>query len=115
MPARSLAQASFFDPAFIMPECLEPGSMAWLLARSGGELFPAWLASGWRGSGRRGRKAWPARVLLTLLLLRWSEEGMSRLASCARAQVDVRWRAAMGLQLGAPTPSERTMRDFESF
>lgn len=50
-----------------------------------------------------------------MLLLRWSEEGMSRLGSCDRAEVDARWRAAMGLRMGGPTPSERTMRDFERF
>jgi hypothetical protein len=115
MPSRSLGQLSFFDPAFLVPDCLEPGTLPWLLAQHAATLFPPWLATGWRGSGRRGRKAWPARVLLTLLVLRWSEEGMSRLAACKRAIVDVRWRAAMGLRLGAPTPSERTMRDFEAF
>ncbi len=98
-----------------MPDCLQSGTVAWVLAHHSGTIFPDWLAAGWRGSGRRGRRAWPARVLMTLLLLRWSEEGMSRLGSVSRAAVDIRWRAAMGLQIGAPTPSERTVRDFESF
>ena len=115
MSTRSLSQISFFDPSFLAPDCLVPGTVAWLLATVGEKLFPAWLASGWRGSGRRGRKAWPARVLIGLLVLRWSEEGMSRLASCERLAVDIRWRAALGLLIGAPTPSERTMRDFEAF
>lgn len=115
MATRSLSQTSFFDPRFAMPDVLVPGSVAWVLAEHRSLIFPDWLAAGWRGSGRRGRKAWPARVLLTLLLLRWSEEGMSRLGSCDRAEVDARWRAAMGLRMGGPTPCERTMRDFERF
>lgn len=115
MSTRSLSQISFFDPCFLAPDCLVPGTVAWLLATLGEKLFPAWLASGWRGSGRRGRKAWPARVRIGLLVLRWSEEGMSRLASCERLAVDIRWRAALGLRIGVPTPSERTMRDFEAF
>ena len=115
MPTRSLSQTSFFDPAFLMPECLEPATVPWLLGTLGSSLFPAWLAGEWRGSGRRGRKAWPAPVLTALLVLRWSEEGMSRVACVRRAEVDVRWRAAMGLRVGAPTPSERTLRDFEAF
>ncbi|MSQ03088.1 MAG: hypothetical protein EXR71_14570 [Myxococcales bacterium] len=54
------------DAMYLDPECLVRGTMPWLLATRGGELFSAWLAIGWRGSGRRGRKAWPARVLMTL-------------------------------------------------
>jgi hypothetical protein len=115
MSTRSLQQVSFFDPSFLAPDCLVPGTVPWLLAQLGDKLFPAWLAAGWRGSERRGRKAWPARVLMGLVLLRWSEEGTSRLASCNRLGVDLRWRAALGLRVGAPTPSERTVRDFEAF
>ena len=115
MPTPSLSQVSFFDPSFLMPGCLEAGAVPWLLGTLGRSLFPTWLARDWRGSGGRGRKAWPAHVLMALVLLRWSEEGMSRLASVKRAEVDLRWRAAMGLRVGAPTPSERTVRDFERF
>jgi len=53
--------------------------------------------------------------LVTLLLLRSSEEGMSRRAAVRRGGTDIVWRAAMGLTLGGPTPSERTLRDFERF
>lgn len=115
MARRSLSQVSFFDPLFADPRCLEIGTMPWLLARSRAELFPAWITKGWRGEQRLGRDAWPAAVLLTLLVLRWSEEGMSRLGSTKRARVDIAWRAAMGLQLGAPTPDEKTLREFEAF
>lgn len=80
-----------------MPECLKPGTMPWLLARFRSQLFPTWLFKGWRGESGLGRAAWPPVVLFTLLLLRWSEEGMSRLGSTRRAATDARWRAAMGL------------------
>jgi hypothetical protein len=52
---------------------------------------------------------------MVLLLLRWMEEGLSRLGATRRAGTDLLWRAAMGLQLDAPTPNEKTLRDFEAF
>jgi hypothetical protein len=115
MPIRSLDQSSFFDPEFVCPSCLEPGTVPWLLARCRSKLFPNWLLKGWRGESRRGRKAWPAVVLVSLWLLRWTEEGMSRLASIGRAKTDLRWRSAMGLACDVEPPSEKTMRDFERF
>ena len=75
MPRRSLSQSSFYDPEVVQPDCLEPGTVPWLLARFRSMLFPEWLFKGWRGEGRRGRDAWPAVSLIALLFLRWSEEG----------------------------------------
>lgn len=115
MPVRSLAATSFFDPEFVSPGCLVHGSLPWVLARCRSKWFPAWVFAQWRGHGRRGRDAWPAVVLMTLVLLRWSEQGMSRRAAVRRAGTDVVWRAAMGLALGTSSPSERTLRDFERF
>lgn len=115
MPRRSLSQGSFFDPEFVAPDCLVPGTVPWLLARFRSRLFPAWLLKGWRGEGKAGRDAWPAVVLTVLWMLRWTEEGMSRVASVKRAGNDAEWRAAMGLTFGIKPPSEKTMRDFEKF
>lgn len=115
MHVRPLDQTSFFDPHFLVPDALVRGSVPWLLAHEPARLFPAWLFMGWRGSTGRGRKAWPARVLMALVVLRWTEEGMSRLASTRRAKTDLVWRAAMGLPVGNGTPHERTIRDFERF
>jgi hypothetical protein len=115
MPVRSLSQSSFFDPAFVCPTLLKPGTVAYLLAHHRAEVFPAWLLAGWRGEQRLGRNAWPAEVLATLWVLRWSGEGMSRLASIRRARTDLEWRAAMGLACDIEPPHERTMRDFEKF
>lgn len=114
MPPMNLSQCSFFDPHIACPESIKVGSLQWLLALRREELLPAWLLRDWRCE-RRGRKSWPATVLLSLLLLRWSEEGMSRLASIRRAKTDASWRAAMGLSLDSRVPSERTVRDFEKF
>ncbi len=114
MPIRPLTQSSFLYPEFACPGCIVPGTVAWLLARKRSMLFPAWLFRGWRGGGR-GRNAWPAAVLMTLVLLRWTEEGMSRRASVRRARTDAQWRAAMGVRLDSAVPSERTLRDFERF
>jgi hypothetical protein len=115
MPRRSLSQKSFFDPEFVQPDCLVPGTVPWLLGRFRSRLFPAWLFAGWRGEGRRGRDAWPAVTLLTLLFLRWSEEGISRLGSTRRAKTDVAWRGAMGLHLQTDVPDEKRLREFEAF
>jgi hypothetical protein len=92
MPVRSLAATSFFDPEFVSPGCLVPGTLPWVLARHRSKWFPAWLFAERRGHGRRGRDAWPAVVLTTLLLLRRSETGMSRRAAVRRAGTDVVWR-----------------------
>lgn len=115
MPVRSQSQSSFFDPQFLCPDCLVPGTVPWLLGRHRSLLFPPWLLKGWRGEGQLGRDAWPAVVLMTLALLRWHETGMSRLAAERRAKTDLLWRAAAGLRLDEAAPSERTMRDFEKF
>lgn len=115
MPVRSLKQGSFFDPRLAAPGCLVEGTVPWLLGHWRTVICPPWLVAGWRGSGRIGRCAWPAPVLMALLILRWVEEGTSRIGSLRRAASDIVWRAAMGLVIGGPTPSERTMRDFEAF
>ena len=115
MPLRRFSQRSFFDPEFVCPSILDTGTVPWLLGRCRSQLFPPWLLKGWRGEGKIGRKAWPAAVLTSLWLLRWAEEGMSRLSSVKRARTDLQWRAAMGIECDIAPPSERTMRDFEKF
>jgi len=115
MSNRSLAQISIRNPEFVDPDCLEPGTVPWALARHGAALFPARLFQGWRGETSRGRPAWPALILMKLLCLRWTGEGMPRTRSIEQAQRNTTWRAALGLEMGDPTPSERTVRDFERF
>lgn len=108
-------QISFFSPEFIDPSCLTPGTMPWMLAQYSEMLFPRWLFEGWGKEGGRGRRAWSPLVLMSLLLLRFFEEGMSRRAAVRRARWDMVWRAAMGLALGVVSPSETTVRRFETF
>ena len=115
MSLRALSQVSFFDPEFVMPGALEPGTLPLLLGRYRSLVLPSWLFKGWRGEEQLGRDAWPPQVLMVLVLLRWVGEGMSRRQSAKTAQSDAVWRAAMGLQFGAPTPSEKTIREFERF
>jgi len=115
MPVRLQTRDSFFDPEFVMPGCLEEGTLPWLLARRDDELFPPWLFKGWKGERRRGRSAWPASLLMKHLMLRFAESGMSRRASERRGHTDIVWRAAMGLALGGKGPSEKRLREFESF
>lgn len=119
MPVRETSQSSFFTPTFLDPECVETGSVPWLLWKFGGSVLPAWMAVEWRGhktEGRAaGRAAWPAQTLFALHTLRWSEQGCSRLAACRRAKTDLAWRAAMQLDVGTGTPTESTMREFEQW
>lgn len=113
MPRKLFGQSSFFSPEFAAPGCLPEGSVGWALRRHSRLVFPEWLFGLWRGNGRRGRKAWPASVLLTALILKSREGGMSRLAMVRRLRHDVAWRAAAGLQIGGETPDEATFRRFE--
>jgi hypothetical protein len=115
MAEKQFPQVSFFSPEFIDPNCLEPGTVPWMLARYGSELFPSWLFEGWCKRQGRGRDAWSALVLMSLLVLRFVEEGMSRRASVKRAKSDMVWRAAMGLAMDETSPSETTVRRFETF
>ena len=115
MSTRRIAQISIHDPEFVDPDCLAEGSMERALAHQGTEILPPWLFQGWRGESRKGRPAWPAPVLAKMLLLRWSRAGMSRNASVEEAKRNTTWRAALCLEMGSATPSERTLRDFERF
>lgn len=115
MPVMTFAQQSLLDPLAISPRVLEPGSLGHLLRALGNDLVPGFLRAEWRGAGRRGRPAWPVAKLLALELLRWASGGMSRVAACDRAQTDLAWRAAMRLPSSGPTPTEKTLREFEQW
>ncbi|MCP4244632.1 MAG: transposase [bacterium] len=115
MPTKNLSQTSFFTPEFADPRVLAPASLPWLFRTQAAKLYPDWLFSDWHGHGRRGRDAWPASVLMTTLLLRFSEEGMSRKAMVRRLGTDLAWRAATGLEIGGKAPSESSFRRFERY
>lgn len=116
MPMYRPNQRSFLDLQREEQLAVREGTVVWLLVRYGQAVFPSWLTRGWsRGEGRRGRRAWPIRALLALVLLRWSEEGMSRVGSCRRAETDSLWRYAMGLPVEGRTPTEKTVREVEAW
>lgn len=115
MPTKEFAQVSFFTPEFADPGCLPEGSVGWLFRKYPEALLPSWLLSRWHGADRRGRRAWPASVLLTTLVLASREGGMSRRARVRRLKRDTSWRAACGLDIGGETPDEATFRRFERY
>ena len=114
VPTLSFTSDSFFSPTFVSPGCIPTGSLPWLLAEHRDLICAPWLLRGWRGEGRSGRKAWPAPLLMTLVLLRWSEN-LPREAAIRRASTDLGWRAAMRLPADVRVPSARTVADFERF
>ncbi len=113
MPA--VSQASFFDPAFLCPDVVEPGSLVWLLATRPSLVAPASLREGWERPGLPGRDPWPFRVVAAVTLLRFSEEGMSRRGAARRLVTDGSWRAAAGLSWRDRTPDESELRRFERY
>lgn len=116
MPLYRPKQRSFLDLQREELLQLRAGTVVWFLVRYGGVMFPEWLTRAWRrGEGPLGREAWPIRPLLALLMLRWSEEGMSRVGACRRAATDSLWRYAMDLPVGGKTPTEKTMREVEAW
>jgi hypothetical protein len=115
MPMMTFAQPSLLDPLAISPQALEPGTLCHLLRDLGDDIVPGFLRAEWRGVGSRGRPAWPVSKLLGLQLLRWMTGGMSRVAACERAKTDLAWRAALRLPSSGPTPTEKTLREFEQW
>lgn len=115
MPVRRFQLLAFEDIMLLRGDLLEEGSLHWLLCRHADLLFPDWLFAGWRGESSLGRPAWPAHTLMGLLLLRYSETGMSRAESLRRAGNDAQWRAALRLPWSVAPPDDHTVRDFEAF
>lgn len=115
MPVKSFALLSFEDQILLRDELVAPGTLPWLLREHASLLFPDWLFVGWKGEVRVGRKAWPAQLLMALLLLRHSEAGQTRVGSIRRAATDAAWRAALRLPWSEKPPTEKTLREFEAF
>jgi hypothetical protein len=97
---RARVQLSFQDPREILGDRLREGSLYRLLADHGQVMFPdSYFADLYTGSAR-GRPTVPARVMATVMLLQ-SFEGLSDREACDRLEVDLRWQAAAGLDVGA--------------
>lgn len=115
MPVRKFQLLAFEDIMLLRGDLLGAGSLTWLLRDHAALLFPAWLFSGWKGESTRGREAWPAQTLMSLLLLRYSEAGLTRVGAVRRAGADAMWRSALRLPWDVKPPDEKTLREFEAF
>ena len=115
MPLREFDPTSSLQAHVLSPQCLTEGSLAWALTHFKPLLFPDWLFAGWRGRSTKGPAAWPAPILCSLLLMRFSDKGCSRRGACRRAGTDLQWRAALCVPLGESVPDEKTVREFEAF
>ena len=115
MPVREFRLLSFSDMMLLEPGRLAEGSLEWLLREYSAILFPAWLFEGWRGQSSTGCPAWPAPLLMGLLLLRYAEPGQTRVGAVRRLANDAAWRAALRLPWNNRPPHEKTLREFETF
>jgi hypothetical protein len=52
---------------------------------------------------------------MSLLILRYSEAGLTRVGAVRRAKTDAAWRAALRLPWDVKPPDEKTLREFEAF
>jgi hypothetical protein len=96
---RAQVQAGFQDPREILGDRLREGSLYRLLADHGHQMFPdGYFADLYTGSAR-GRPTVPARVMATVMLLQ-AFEGLSDREACDRLEVDLRWQAAAGTDVG---------------
>lgn len=115
MPVKRFSVLRFEDRVLVDNSLVERGSLPWLLREHASLIFPTWLWKGWRGATPVGRAAWPAPLLMALLLLRHSEAGLSRVGAVRRASTDAVWRAALRLPWVSSPPDEKTLREFEAF
>lgn len=115
MSVRKFQLLGFEDIMLLRRNLLEAGSLEWLLRDHAALLFPGWLFVGWKGGSTRGREAWPAPTLMSLLLLRYSEAGLTRVGATRRAGSDAKWRSALRLPWDVRPPDEKTLREFEAF
>ncbi len=93
-------QERFESPREVLGERLREGSVYKLLADEGHRLFPDHYFADCYTDSRRGRPTVPARVLATVMVLQ-AFEGLSDREACDRIEVDLRWQAAAGVQVGA--------------
>jgi hypothetical protein len=93
-------QQGFQEPRAILGDRLREGSLYRLLADHGRVMFSdGYFADLYTGSVK-GRPTVPARVMATVMLLQ-SFEGLSDREACDRLEVDLRWQAAAGTDVGA--------------
>ncbi|MGH9083227.1 MAG: IS1182 family transposase [Thermoplasmata archaeon] len=93
-------QPRFENPREILGERLKEGSLYRLLADHGHEMFPDDYFADLYSDSVKGRPTIAARVMATVMLLQ-SFEGLSDREATDRLEVDLRWQAACGVDVGA--------------
>jgi DDE family transposase/transposase-like protein DUF772 len=96
---RAQVQQGFQDPREILGDRLREGSLYRLLADHGPVMFPDGYFADLYSESARGRPTVPARVMATVMLLQ-AFEGLSDREACDRLEVDLRWQAAAGTDVG---------------
>ncbi len=96
---RAQVQQGFQDPREILGDRLREGSLYRLLADHGPVMFPDDYFADLYTESVRGRPTVPARVMATVMLLQ-AFEGLSDRKACDRLEVDLRWQAAAGTDVG---------------
>lgn len=92
-------QQRFENPREILGDRLREGSIYRLLADEGQRLFPDDYFADLHKASVLGRPTVPARTLATVMVLQ-AFEGLSDREACDRLEVDLRWQAAAGVEVG---------------
>jgi Transposase DDE domain/Transposase domain (DUF772) len=99
---RADRQGRFDDAAMLLGDLLGEGSIYRLLAEHGDVLFGDDYFADLFTRSALGRPTVPARVVATVMLLQ-AFEGLSDREACDRLVFDLRWKAAAGLAVSAPS------------
>src|SRR5208283_3784765 len=97
----SPVQPRFEHPREILGDRLREGSLYRLLADHGQEMFPDDYFADCYTESAKGRPTIPARVMATVMVLQ-AFEGLSDREATDRLEVDLRWQAACGVDVGYP-------------
>ena len=95
----SRVQPRFENQREILGDRLREGSLYRLLADYGHQMFPDDYFADCYSSSVKGRPTIPARVMATSMVLQ-AFEGLSDREATDRLEVDLRWQAACGVDVG---------------
>jgi hypothetical protein len=93
-------QQRFENPRAILGDRLKEGSLYRLLADHGHAMFPDDYFADCYSDSVKGRPTIPARVMATVMVLQ-AFEGLADREATDRLEVDLRWQAAAGVDVGA--------------
>ena len=92
-------QQRFENPVEVLGDRLREGSLYRLLADHGDRLFPDDYFADLFVRSPKGRPTVPARIMATVMVLQ-AFEGLSDREATDRLEVDLRWQAAAGVDVG---------------